>query len=150
MKEGNTAILARSIAKALSADLFEIRPVKPYPAGYEDTKTIASEELRKGLLPAFEGKPARLKEAGVVYVGCPVWWGAPPQIVLSFLKQCPELDGKTLVPFGTHGGSGMGSLEALLRRLFPASTVRRALSVPGTAVREPGLEQTVRDWLKAQ
>lgn len=114
---GVTAKLAKTLAAAIGADLFEILPEKPYSAAdldwtnKESRSTIEMND--KSFRPAVANRVENMAEYDAVYVGFPIWWYVAPTIINTFLEQ-HDLTGKTIVPFATSGGSGMGNTNAEL------------------------------------
>lgn len=142
---GNTRTVARQIQQLAGGDLFEIEPVEAYPEEYRAVVEQAKKEIADGFRPALRGLPQDVAQYDVIFIGSPCWWAtiAPP--VAAFLASC-DLAGKTVVPFMTHEGSGMGRSEADIRKLCPASTVTGGLPVRGSAVdRSQG---AVKKWLE--
>lgn len=142
---GNTRTVARQIQQLAGGDLFEIEPVEAYPEEYRAVVEQAKKEIAAGFRPALRGLPQDVAQYDVIFIGSPCWWAtiAPP--VAAFLASC-DLTGKTVVPFMTHEGSGMGRSEADIRKLCPASTVTGGLPVRGSAVdRSQG---AVKKWLE--
>ena len=98
-------------AGALDADLFEIRPEVPYTAedlNYSDDSTRATTEQRdETARPAIASLPEDLAPYRTILLGYPIWWGQAPRILYTFLESV-DLSGKTVIPFCTSGGSGIG------------------------------------------
>ena len=95
--EGNTAIVAKMIARKTGADLFEIRTVKEYAADYTECTEEAKRELRDDARPEIVGDVADFAQYGTVYVGYPIWWGVPPMGVFTFIEK-HDWTGKTVRP----------------------------------------------------
>ena len=72
----------------------------------------------------------------------------PPMIIRTFMEAHPELAYKTIIPFGTHGGSGVGSYTTLIKEYFPNATVLESLGIAGVSIRDASSKQTVENWLK--
>ena len=144
---GNTRAMARQIAEATGGDLFEIVPAAAYPAEYGAVVDQAKKEIGGGVRPALKGRLPDVGAYDVIFVGSPCWWAtiAPP--VATFLTSC-DLASKTVVPFMTHEGSGMGHSEADIRRLCPRSTVPDGLAVRGSAVRNS--KDEVGRWVRTR
>ena len=108
---GTTAKLAKRIADAAKADMFEIRPAVPYSAAdldWTNPKSRSSVEMKdKTYRPAIADS-LDSSDYDVVFVGFPIWWYVAPTIVNTFLESI-DLKGKKVVPFATSGGSGMGN-----------------------------------------
>lgn len=143
---GNTRAMARQIAEAADGDLFEIVPAEAYPAEYKAVVDQAKKEINDGFRPALKGRLPDVGAYDVIFVGSPCWWAtiAPP--VATFLTSC-DFAGKTVIPFMTHEGSGMGRSEADIRKLCPQSTVPDGLAVRGSAVRNS--KEAVGKWVRS-
>lgn len=116
---GVTAKLAKRLASVTGADLFEIKPAVPYTAAdldWMNPNSRSSVEMKdKSSRPAI-GETADVAPYDVIFVGFPIWWYVAPTIINTFLESC-DLKGKTVVPFATSGGSGMGNT---VRELAPS------------------------------
>ena len=128
--EGNTAIVAKMIAERTGADLFEIRTVKEYAADYMECTEEAKRELREDARPEIVGDVEDFGQYGTVYVGYPIWWGVPPMAVFTFIEK-HDWAGKTVRPFATHEGSGLGGSVRALRKAMPGAVVEDGLAIQG-------------------
>lgn len=117
---GNTETLARYAAQALGADLYKIEPEIPYTAGdlnYSDNGSRATVEMGDAAArPAIAAQLKGVEGYDVILLGYPIWWGQAPRIVSTFLESY-DFSGKTVVPFCTSGGSGIGSSAEQLHPL---------------------------------
>ena len=108
---GVTAQVAGKLAEAVGADLFEIAPKVPYTKAdldWMDAKSRSTVEMKDpGSRPELAAVLPNAADYDTVYVGFPIWWYVAPTIVNTFLESI-DLSGKTVVPFATSGGSGMG------------------------------------------
>ena len=108
---GVTAQVAKKLAEAVGADLFEIAPKVPYTKAdldWMDAKSRSTVEMKDpGSRPELAAVLPNAADYDTVYVGFPIWWYVAPTIVNTFLESI-DLSGKTVVPFATSGGSGMG------------------------------------------
>ncbi|MBE7004282.1 MAG: flavodoxin [Ruminococcaceae bacterium] len=115
---GNTAKVAAELAKAESADLFEIKPESPYSAADLDytNKTSRSnlEMADESCRPAISGKVDDMTQYDTIFIGFPVWWGREPSIIDTFLDGY-SFAGKKLIPFCTSGGSGVDKASAHIK-----------------------------------
>ena len=115
---GTTAKLAKTLASAANADLYEIKPEIPYTdadLNWNNSKSRSSIEMNdKTFRPAISGKVENMNQYDTIYVGFPIWWYVAPTIINTFLEQY-DLSGKTIIPFATSGGSGIGRAEKSLR-----------------------------------
>ena len=115
---GVTKKLAEKLAAAVDADLFEIRPKIPYTKAdlnWMDKQSRSTIEMQNpSSRPEIaEGGPD-LSGYDTIFVGFPIWWYVEPRIVDTFLERS-DFSGKTVIPFATSGGSGMGKTVELLR-----------------------------------
>ena len=121
---GVTARTAKEMAKAAGADLYEICPAEPYTAAdlnWMDQKSRSTLEMNDpACRPAIAAPAADLDQYDTVFVGFPIWWYVAPTIINTFLESY-DFSGKTVIPFATSGGSGMGKTEAVLHALCPDS-----------------------------
>ena len=144
VKVGNTKIVADYISAYTGADQFEIKTKKYDGMAYKPLCDLAKEEQQKGELPPFEGK-VDVSKYETIFVGGPVWWGTWPQVMFTFFKQY-DLSGKTIIPFTTHEGSGLGSCVKDLKKAYPKATVLQGFSMYGHDVRTG--KERVEKWLK--
>lgn len=148
VERGNTAIMADYIKDYTGADVFELIPEVAYPAGYEDCKTVATSEKNSNARPGFKGGIDDMGKYMNVFIGGPVWWGEPPMIIHTFCEAYPALKDKTIIPFGTHGGSGVGSYTTKLKGHFPEAKDLESLGISGASIREETSRTSVENWLK--
>ena len=117
---GVTAQVAKKLAEAVGADLFEIAPKVPYTKAdldWMDAKSRSTVEMKDpGSRPELAAALPNAADYDTVYVGFPIWWYVAPTIVNTFLESI-DLSGRTVVPFATSGGSGMGKTN---ERLAPS------------------------------
>lgn len=141
---GNTRHVAEQIQKATGGDLFEIKPVTPYPEDYRACVDQAGVEIKAGARPELASKPESLDAYQVIFVGSPNWWGtiAPP--VTTFLAAY-DWSGKKVIPFFTHGGGGLQNCEKDVRALTLVGTTLPCKAMPGSQVKS--LDGDVAAWV---
>ena len=142
---GNTKIVADYITEIKGADQFEIVTHKYDGMAYMPLIELAKEEAKKGELPPYEGTAPDLSQYDTVFIGGPVWWGTYPQVMFTLFKDI-NLDGKTVIPFTTHEGSGLASCANDVKKAFPKANVTGEFSIYGHEVR--GGKAKVERWLK--
>lgn len=143
-RSGNTRVVAGQIHRARGADLFEIVPARPYPDDYFETVEQARQERDNGYEPALKAKAPGIADYETVFLGFPIWGETAPPLIRSFLT-AHDLAGKTLIPFITHGGYGLGNSLAVISAHAP-----RAELLAGFAMQAPQERQTlerVTSWL---
>ncbi len=143
-RSGNTRVIAGTLQRALGADLFEIRPARPYPEDYEQHVAQATRERDSGFEPPLAGKVDNIAAYGTVFLGFPIWGETAPSPIRSFLK-AHDLRGKTLRPFITHGGYGVGSSSAVLASHAVGMMIEKPFVMEADQERRT-LNQ-VRDWI---
>ena len=146
IKVGNTKIVADYISEITSADQYEIVTHKYDGMAYTPLINLAKEEANKGELPPYEGAAPDLSQYDTVFIGGPVWWGTYPQVMFTLFKDI-NLDGKTVIPFTTHEGSGLASCVSDVRKAFPKATVTKGWSIYGHEVRSGRAK--VEKWLQS-
>lgn len=127
---GNTGAVARQIQELAGGDLLELQTVNPYPDEYRATTEQAKQELESGYKPPLKTKIDHLEAYDVVFVGSPCWWGTVATPVITFLSDY-DLSGKTIAPFMTHEGSGLGRSVSHIKTLCPQAAVLDGLAVRG-------------------
>ena len=142
---GNTKIVADYISEIAGADQFEIVTHKYDGMAYTPLINLAKEEANNGELPPYEGDAPDLSQYDTVFIGGPVWWGTYPQVMFTLFKDI-NLDGKTVIPFTTHEGSGLALCASDVKKAFPKAKVTGEFSVYGHEVRTGRVK--VEKWLK--
>ena len=130
-RSGNTRKIANLIHLEVGGTVHEIQPEVPYPNSYNAVVDQAKEEIQAGYRPALRSTLDHVESYDTVFVGSPNWWNtiAPP--VATFLSE-HDLSGKTIVPFCTHGGGGLGRVGTDITRLCPQSTILSSLEIYGS------------------
>ena len=142
---GNTKIVADYISEITGAAQYEIVTHKYDGMAYTPLINLAKDEANKGELPPYEGAAPDLSQYDTVFIGGPVWWGTYPQVMFTLFKDI-NLDGKTVIPFTTHEGSGLASCANDVKKAFPKAKVTGEFSIYGHEVR--GSKAKVEKWLK--
>jgi len=129
---GTTAKAAKLLAEVADADLFEIQPEQPYTdadLNWQDKNSRTSVEMAdKSSRPAIKNRVENMDQYDVVYVGYPIWWYIAPTIINTFVEQY-NLEGKTVIPFFTSGGSGAGETMKYLRPSAPKANWKEPKSL---------------------
>ena len=133
---GNTKAAAEEIQRQTGADMFEIVPEIPYTAedlNYNDDDSRANQEQSDdSARPAISGSIDNFDSYEIVFVGYPIWWGTLPKIVNTLLDTY-DFSGKTVIPFCTSGGSGIGTSVSAIREAEPEASVLDGLRVGDTS-----------------
>ena len=144
---GNTERVAKDIAEAAGADLFEIEPVQPYTdedlnwtngdsrvSREHDDETLRNVELKTTEVPDWDSYDT-------VFIGYPIWWGIAAWPVDNFVKE-NDFSGKTIIPFATSASSGMGESGTLLEEMAGTGDWQE-----GQRFSSGASEEMVRDWV---
>lgn len=142
---GNTEVAAKMIQKITEADMFNIESVKLYPEDYRECTEVARVELRQNARPQLTNKVSDIDSYDVIFLGYPNWWGTFPMPVFTFLETY-DLSGKTIIPFCTHEGSGMGHSESDIKKLCPNAKVEKGLPIRGGSVK--AAEKEISRWVE--
>ncbi len=142
---GNTEVISKKLQKLTGSDLFQIKTVKSYPEDYTETTNVAQEEKKKNARPELTEKVEDMDYYDVIYLGYPNWYGTMPMAVLTFLEAY-DFSGKTIIPYCTHEGSGMGNSEKDIKKVCPHAKVLPGLAIRGGSVDKA--DKDVENWLK--
>lgn len=140
---GNTQKAAEMLREITGADLVRIEPVHAYSDDYRECVAQAREELQKDARPQLLDCPDSLDGYDTIYLGYPNYCGTMPMPVFTFLERY-DFGGKTLKPFCTNEGSGMGRSVQDIRRICPQAKVEAGLSIHGSDVEHAG--EALRQW----
>lgn len=144
---GVTAKAAWKLSEAIGADLHEIKPEVPYSSAdldWTDKNSRSSVEMNDpSSRPAIAEKLPDMEKYDVVFVGFPIWWYVAPTIINTFLESY-DFSGKTIIPFATSGGSGMGKTNAKLKPSCPGATLLQGRLLNGS-LSEDSLKKWVQD-----
>jgi len=143
---GNTKVVADYISEMTGADQFEIVADKDYDMPYMQLIEVAKQEANNNELPPMVGKLENVDQYDTVFIGGPVWWGTYPQVMFTFFRDY-DLNGKTLIPFTTHEGSGLASCVEDVKEAYPNADVKPGFAIYGHEVRSG--RNKVEKWLKS-
>ena len=144
---GTTRSVSEKLAKAIGADIYEIKPEVPYTSAdldWTNKKSRSTVEMNdKKFRPAIADADANIAQYDTVFVGFPVWWYTAPTIINTFLESY-DFSGKKIVLFATSGGSGLGSTKKDLQ----PSVSDTAEIVNGKVLSRSAGETELADWAK--
>jgi len=142
-----TAQVAKTLAQAADADLFEIVPEQIYTAAdldWQDKQSRSTIEMQDSTArPAVATKVENMDQYTTIYVGFPIWWYTAPRIINTFLEQY-DLTGKTIIPFATSGGSDMGKSGEDLKK---ASAPGANWILPGKVLNGNPPVDSLKTWI---
>ncbi|MDE7254301.1 MAG: NAD(P)H-dependent oxidoreductase [Acetatifactor sp.] len=137
--------VAKKLADAIDADLYQIVPAKPYTSAdldYNNSGSRANKEMNNpNARPEISGSVENMEQYDIVFIGYPIWWGQAPKIICTFMESY-DFSGKTIVPFCTSGSSGIGSSATNLERL-----TNGAVWLPGKRFSGGVSQNTIVEWV---
>ncbi|SDB34230.1 Flavodoxin [Pseudobutyrivibrio sp. YE44] len=125
---GTTKGVSEYLHELVGGDLIEIEPVNPYPEGYSDALDPAKQEQRDNARPEIANEIEHFDSYEVIYLGYPIWWGTTPMIINTLLESY-DFSGKTVVPYATSGGTGIGQSISDIKSEIPDADVKDGLLV---------------------
>lgn len=139
--------VAEHLANGLGADLYEILPEEPYTEAdlnYNDNNSRTTIEMNDpAARPGISGSVEDMEQYDIVFIGYPIWWGEAPRIVNTFMESY-DFSGKTIIPFCTSGGSGMGSSASNLEQLTSG-----AVWMEGRRLNGSDSQDAVMEWVNS-
>jgi len=144
--QGNTQKIAKSLAGALSAPMYEIKPKVPYTQAdlnWNDTSSRTSVEMHnQESRPELADTSAQICDHDVIFLGFPIWWYVAPTLINTFLESY-DFSGKKIILFATSGGSGFGKAKDSLQKSAPKSTI-----IEGQVFKSSASEKEIADFAK--
>lgn len=142
---GNTEVAAKLIQSKTGADMFKLVPLVSYSENYNECIEQAKDDQRRGARPELTVYPDSIEQYDTIYLGYPNYWGTMPMCVFTFLEHF-DFSGKTICPFCTHEGSGLGSSIGDIKKLCPNAKVGTGLAIHGAKADKAGSD--IDKWLK--
>jgi len=158
-RTNNTKAIAQMIQQEVGGTMVALELVNPYPENYQAIVAQVSRENETGFLPSLKTKIDSIVSYDVIFIGFPTWGMQLPPPMKSFLSQ-NDLRGKTIVPFNTNAGYGLGSTIQTVKELAPNSTILKEFSITGGIERDGVLfvmegekekqaKEQIQTWLKS-
>lgn len=144
LEVGNTEVVAGIIKELTGADLFKIEQVEPYAKDYNQCIAQAQADQRQNARPKLKTYPQTLDGYDVIYLGFPNYWSTMPMAVFTFLEHF-DFCKKTIKPFCTHEGSGMGNSISHIKKLCPTAVLEEGLAIRGGSVERSRKE--IEKWI---
>lgn len=144
---GNTQKIAEFIGEATESEMFRILTVVPYPDDINECYEVGQKELNENARPELSQNiaPEVFARYDTVFIGYPIWGGTMPMAVYTFLES-QDFTGKTVIPFCTHGGSGICNTEREIEETCGEVTMLDGFSISGS--RAEGAKASVENWLQ--
>lgn len=141
---GNTQVAAEFLQELTGAKLFKLEPIQKYSKNYNECIAQAQADQQRNARPELKRYPEEMEQYDTVYLGYPNYWGTMPMAVFTFLEHF-DFTGKTIAPFCTHEGSGMGHSVEDIKKSCPSAKVKQGLALHGASIHyaKPEIER----WL---
>ena len=148
VEQGSTELLAKAIVARIGADEFKIEPVEKYPATYQAAIERATAERNSDARPEYIGD-VDITNYDTIFFGYPIWWGDLPMCVYNFIEK-HDWNGKTVIPFNTHEGSGnSGTYETLKDKMLGATLIGDGFNMAGSVARTDDGIKRLNDFLSS-
>ncbi len=145
LDKGNTEVIAEYIHEITNASLFQVERKKPYAKDYQTCTEEALEELNRNDRPELVHVLNNLDNYEVIYIGQPVWWGYPPMPMYTQLEKL-NWQGKIVMPFTTHEGSGLGHCVSAIEKICVGAEIKEGLAIQGSSVKYS--KNKVEEWIQ--
>jgi len=142
---GNTEMVATVIAEKTGGELFRVMTVNPYPEDYDECVNLARQEQEEAARPELSAHVDGMDNIDVVFLGYPNWLGTLPMPMLTFLEEY-DFSGKTIIPFCTYGGSGLGRSIEDVSTHCPDAIMLEGLGIP--ASNASNAQDEITQWLE--
>lgn len=143
---GNTELLAKEIVAKTGADEFKIEPKEKYPVNYQETIDRATKERESGSRPTYIDD-IDISSYDTIFLGYPIWWDDLPMVVYNFIEN-HNWNGKTVIPFNTHEGSGNSGTYEILKSKMPGTTLKgNGFNMSGSVARTDDGTKKLDNWL---
>ena len=146
--KGSTQVVAEMVSKEINSNLFRIEPVVPYPLDYHEMLDVSRKETATNARPEIKYTIDDFDKYDTIFLGYPIWNGTCPMIIRTFIESYDFKD-KTIIPFSTHAGSGLGSSVSVLKSELPNSNILEGFSILGTKVQndKEGVRMQIKNYI---
>ena len=143
---GNTEMIVNYLKQVTNITSFKINPETEYPTNYQQMVTLAQNEKSSNARPSIKDPLTDISKYDTILLGYPIWHGDLPNIVMTQLEML-DFEGKTIYPFNTHEGSGLGSSISDIKNSAPKADVKDGFALRGTEARKEDSHESIRNWL---
>ena len=143
---GNTEMIVNYLKQVTNITSFKINPETDYPTNYQEMVTLAQNEKSSNARPSIKDPLTDISNYDTILLGYPIWHGDLPNIVMTQLEML-DFEGKTIYPFNTHEGSGLGSSISDIKNSAPKADVKDGFALRGTEARKEDSHESIRNWL---
>ena len=143
---GNTEMIVNYLKQVTNITSFKINPETDYPTNYQQMVTLAQNEKSSNARPSIKDPLTDISKYDTILLGYPIWHGDLPNIVMTQLEML-DFEGKTIYPFNTHEGSGLGRSISDIKNSAPKADVKDGFALRGTDARKEDSHESIRNWL---
>ena len=143
---GNTEMIVNYLKQVTNITSFKINPETAYPTNYQEMVTLAQNEKSSNARPSIKDPLTDISNYDTILLGYPIWHGDLPNIVMTQLEML-DFEGKTIYPFNTHEGSGLGRSISDIKNSAPKADVKDGFALRGTDARKEDSHESIRNWL---
>ena len=143
---GNTEMIVNYLKQVTNITSFKINPETEYPTNYQQMVTLAQNEKSSNARPSIKDPLTDISKYDTILLGYPIWHGDLPNIVMTQLEML-DFEGKTIYPFNTHEGSGLGRSISDIKNSAPKADVKDGFALRGTDARKEDSHESIRNWL---
>ena len=143
---GNTEMIVNYLKQVTNITSFKINPETDYPTNYQEMVTLAQNEKSSNARPSIKDPLTDISNYDTILLGYPIWHGDLPNIVMTQLEML-DFEGKTIYPFNTHEGSGLGRSISDIKNSAPKTDVKDGFALRGTDARKEDSHESIRNWL---
>ena len=143
---GNTEMIVNYLKQVTNITSFKINPETDYPTNYQEMVTLAQNEKSSNARPSIKDPLTDISNYDTILLGYPIWHGDLPNIVMTQLEML-DFEGKTIYPFNTHEGSGLGRSISDIKNSAPKADVKDGFALRGTDARKEDSHESIRNWL---
>ena len=143
---GNTEMIVNYLKQVTNITSFKINPETDYPTNYQEMVTLAQNEKSSNARPSIKDPLTDISNYDTILLGYPIWHGDLPNIVMTQLEML-DFEGKTIYPFNTHEGSGLGSSISDIKNSAPKAEVKDGFALRGIDARKEDSHESIRNWL---
>jgi flavodoxin len=147
--EGNTKMIVNYLKEVTEIPIYQIVPITSYPEGYQETLNVVQTERSSNARPSIKDPLTDISKYDTILLGYPIWYTNLPNIVKAFLESL-DFEGKTIYPFNTHEGSGVGNSINDIKSSAPKAIVKDGFALKGSYARKTDSHKDIRDWLNSK
>ena len=149
VEDGNTKMIVNYLEEVTDMPIYQIVPTTSYPEAYQETLNTVEAERSSNARPTIKDPLTDISKYDTILLGYPIWYTNLPNIVKTQLELL-DFEGKTIYPFNTHEGSGVGNSISDIKSSAPKAIVKDGFALKGSYARKTDSHKDIRDWLNGK